>query len=142
LKLVLIAIRSTSDFKAWNSRSVKLRSRSPTVSEADWMANSRRRIRMFVTSLSPPSETWIKETPSWAFRLACLRPRTCALRFSEIASPAASSPAVLIRLPEASLSMFLLSEARVPFKLRWATSEEIFVLTLSPILSIHNKRPP
>ena len=44
------------------------------------------------------------ETPSWALRTAIFRPPTCARRPSEIARPAASSAARLMRKPLDSFS--------------------------------------
>ena len=55
----------------------------------------------------PPSAVCTRDTASWEFLLAWLRPRTWDLIFSEIARPAASSAARLTRKPELSLSMFL-----------------------------------
>jgi hypothetical protein len=39
--------------------------------------------------------------------MACLKPRICPLIFSEMAKPAASSPARLMRRPDDNFSMFL-----------------------------------
>ena len=43
-----------------------------------------------------PSAVWISETPSCEFLVACSKPLICERIFSEIARPAASSPARLI----------------------------------------------
>ncbi|OQC27763.1 MAG: hypothetical protein BWX67_02347 [Thermotogae bacterium ADurb.Bin062] len=50
-------------------------------------------------SFSAPSAVWIRDIPSCAFRDACSNPRICALIFSLIANPAASSAARLILKP-------------------------------------------
>ena len=42
--------------------------------------------------------------PSWALRFACVKPPICDFIFSEIAKPAASSPALLIREPDESFA--------------------------------------
>jgi hypothetical protein len=51
-----------------------------------------------------PSADWIRDIPSWALSEALFNPLIWALIFSDIASPAASSPALLIRKPEESFS--------------------------------------
>ena len=66
---------------------------------ADWIASSRSRTRMLLTSFSAPSPTWTSEMPSLALREACDSERTCERRRSEIARPAASSAAVEMRSP-------------------------------------------
>ena len=50
-------------------------------------------------SPSAPSAVWIIEIASLAFLAACSSPWICEVILLEIASPAASSPALLIRLP-------------------------------------------
>ena len=62
------------------------------------------RCRMEWTSVSAPSAVCATEMPSWALRTATLRPPTCERRPSEIARPAASSAARLMRKPLDSFS--------------------------------------
>jgi hypothetical protein len=66
---------------------------------ADWIASSRRRVRMLLTSLSAPSPVCTREMPSLALREAWSSERTCERRRSLIARPAASSAAVEMRRP-------------------------------------------
>src|SRR6195952_2878884 len=54
---------------------------------------------MLVTSLSEPSAVCAIEMPSLALRIAWLMPRTCEVIEVEMARPAASSLALLMRLP-------------------------------------------
>ena len=103
LNSVELAIRSISLLSDWYSWSRNPRSFVPMVSEEAWTANSRKRTSMLVVSMRPPSAVCTSDTPSSVLRLAMFRERTSARRFSEIAKPAASSAALLIRSPEASL---------------------------------------
>src|SRR3954447_22339984 len=54
---------------------------------------------MLWTVLRAPSAVWTSETPSWMLRWFCARPRIWPRIFSEMARPAASSAARLIRYP-------------------------------------------
>ena len=60
-------------------------------------ARSRMCCSMLSTSVRAPSAVCMTLMPSWALRLACLRPPTRERRFSLMTRPAASSPARLIR---------------------------------------------
>src|SRR5690606_16908370 len=62
---------------------------------------------MLLTSSSAPSAVCISEMPSCAFLAAWLRPLICALIFSEMDRPAASSAARFILFPDDSFSMDL-----------------------------------
>jgi hypothetical protein len=55
-------------------------------------------------SFIAPSAVWINATPSPAFLKSCRKERPFARIFSEMAKPAASSDAWLIREPEDSFS--------------------------------------
>ena len=68
-------------------------------------ASSRIRCSMLVTSSSAPSAVCAIEMPSFALRMPWFMPRTCASIDVEIARPAASSLAELIRLPVDSRSI-------------------------------------
>ena len=83
-----------------------------------WTARSRARCSMEWTSVRAPSAVCITLMPSWALRVATLRPPTCERRFSLMTRPAASSPARLMRKPEESFSRDLPSEFWVPDRLR------------------------
>ncbi|OPZ31953.1 MAG: hypothetical protein BWY99_02859 [Synergistetes bacterium ADurb.BinA166] len=63
------------------------------------------RCSMEWVSLRAPSAVWIIDMPSWLFRTAWSSPRTWARIFSDMASPAASSAAELMRSPVESLLM-------------------------------------
>jgi hypothetical protein len=102
LNLELVAIRSISSTRSWNSASSVVRSVADIVPVADSTASSRRRMRMPLISSRAPSAVWTSEMPSFAFRWACWRLRICARIRSEIASPAASSDARAIRRPDDS----------------------------------------
>ena len=58
-----------------------------------------------MTSCRAPSAVWTIEIPSLAFLIAMLMPRICESIRVEIAKPAASSAAELIRLPDERRSM-------------------------------------
>jgi len=60
---------------------------------------------MLEISLAAPSTVWSREIASLAFRAAMLRPLTWPDIRSEIASPAASSLALLMREPVESRSI-------------------------------------
>ncbi len=80
----------------------------------------------------PPSATWIIETPSCAFRRACVRPFTCVRMRSEMPKPAASSEARLIRNPEDIRSIDLFRLFVVSFSSREEKRAGTLVLILSP----------
>ena len=62
------------------------------------------RCRIEWVSVRAPSAVCTTEMPSWALRTATLRPPTCERRPSEMARPAASSAARLMRKPLDSFS--------------------------------------
>ena len=66
---------------------------------AAWTARSRRFPSRDCTCDSAPSAVCTTEVPSWALRLACVRPDTWAPRSVAMVRPAASSPALLMRRP-------------------------------------------
>ena len=65
-----------------------------------------------------PSVTWASEIPSLALRTAWFRPRIWLVKRSEMAKPAASSLALLMRSPEDRRWMEVLSEDWLALKLR------------------------
>jgi len=76
-----------------------VRSAELTVPLLAWIASSRMRIRIELTSFSAPSPVCVSEMPSCALRIAWFVERIWARNRSEIASPAASSDAVEMRKP-------------------------------------------
>ncbi len=92
-------------------------------------ASSRMRCRIECISFSEPSAVCTSEMPSWALRLAWAVPRIWARMPSEIARPAASSAARLMRSPEESFSIDLDSAIEVFWRLRWALNASTFVFT-------------
>ena len=120
LNSVLFAIRSTSFLSEVISEAMAPRSVLVRVSFEPWTASSRIRWRIEWVSFSPPSAVWIIEMPSWALRIAWLRPLVWPRSFSLIERPAASSPARLMRRPLDSRSMLFDSELPTEFRLRWA----------------------
>src|SRR3954470_13029781 len=100
-----------------------------------WTASSRTRCRMEWTSLRAPSPVCTMLTPSRAFWWAWARPLIWARIFSEMARPAASSAARLMRRPLDSFSMDLLMAVWVPSSWRWALNASVLVLTRSDMPS-------
>jgi hypothetical protein len=66
----------------------------------DCTASSRIRCSDSVTLCRPPSAVCAREMPSLALREAWLRPLICEVMRAEMARPAASSLALLMRRPE------------------------------------------
>ncbi len=133
LKVVVLAIRSSSDF-SWLSSDwmLPLASVFMPPSFAAWTDRSRMRWRMLCVSVSAPSAVCTTEMPSWVLRTATFRPPICERRPSEMASPAASSAARLIRKPEESFSSDLLIWPSVTDRLRYALSAAMLLLTRRP----------
>ena len=84
-------------------RDLGLIGRSTACRSANCTLSSRTRCRIACISFSAPSAVWTSEMPSWALRLACAVPRIWARMPSEIARPAASSAARLMRRPRREL---------------------------------------
>src|SRR3954469_5379431 len=76
-----------------------------------------------------PSATCDIEMPSFALRCACARLRMFALRFSEMPRPAASSDALLMRIPEDNRPTEAASADCVEVRLRCALREATLVRT-------------
>src|SRR3712207_6331801 len=72
--------------------------------------------------------------PSWALRTATRRPPTWERRPSEMARPAASSAARLMRKPLESFSSDLPIWLSVTDRLRYALNAAMLVLTLRPMV--------
>ncbi len=75
-----------------------------------------------------PSAVCASEMPSLALRAAMFRPRIWLVKRSEMARPAASSLALLMRRPDDRRWMEVLSEPWLTPRLRWAVSEATLVL--------------
>src|SRR4051794_6626176 len=92
------------------------------------------RWRMLCVSVSAPSAVCTTEMPSWVLRTATFRPPICERRPSEMARPAASSAARLMRKPEESFSSDLLIWPSVTDRLRYALSAAMLLLTRRPTM--------
>ena len=104
-QVVFFAMRSISAINAPNSKSSASLSVSEYVPDADCTANSRMRMSILLISSVAPSATSSIEIASFAFLDAIVNPLTTAFMRDEIASPAASSLAELIRCPVESRSI-------------------------------------
>src|SRR5215213_9713355 len=80
--------------------------------------------------------------PSWVLRTATFRPPICERRPSEMASPAASSAARLMRKPEDSFSRDLLIWPSVTDRLRYALSAAMLLLTRRPMVILLGRGLP
>ena len=118
MKVVLSAMRVSSDFSAVASALIAARESVSLESLADCTARSRMRWRIECVSVSAPSAVCTTLTPSWVLRTATLRPPICERRPSEMARPAASSAARLMRKPLESFSSDLLIWPCVTDRLR------------------------
>ncbi|STY98514.1 Uncharacterised protein [Mobiluncus mulieris] len=114
LKLVTLPIRSNSERSCFNSALILPRDFESFESLAPWTASTRIRCKMECTSFNAPSAVWITEMPSWALRTAWRLPPTWERKPSEIARPAASSAARLIRKPEESFSRDFANPTNTP----------------------------
>src|SRR5690606_23244650 len=92
------------------------------------------RCRLLVTSCRAPSVVCASEMPSFALRTAWFRPLICVVMRLEIARPAASSFALLMRRPEDRRCSEVASALLEVVRLRWAFSDITFVLMTSAIL--------
>ena len=128
LKLVWRETRSISSTSCLTSASSASRSVVELVALADCTASSRMRCRLLPISTIAPSAVWASEMPSLALRTATSRPRIWVVKRSEMARPAASSLALLMRRPEDRRWMLVASEAPLVFRLRCALSDITLVL--------------
>src|SRR3989344_4519407 len=85
-----------------------------------------------------PSSTCAREIPSFALRTAWFRPRIWLVKRSEIARPAASSLALLIRKPDDRRWMAVFSDIWLVPRLRWAVSELMLVLMVAAMAKLLN----
>src|SRR5580658_3752535 len=84
--------------------------------------------RLDVICARPLDAVWIIDTPSFAFDTPWFRPLICVVIRVEIARPAASSAALLMRLPEDRRVMACERALCEPFRFCCATSELILLL--------------
>ena len=103
---------------------------------------SRMRWRMLCVSVSAPSAVCTTEMPSWVLRTATFRPPIWDRRPSEMARPAASSAARLMRKPEESFSSDLLIWPSVTDRLRYELSAAMLVLTRRPMVFLLGRTIP
>jgi hypothetical protein len=136
LKVVVSAMRVSSavswPISVWMA-AVASRLSAPAL--AAWTARLRIRWRMAVVVPSAPSAVCTTLTASWVLRTAWVMPPICERRPSEIASPAASSAARLIREPEESRSSEVVRASLVVARLRWAFIATVLVVTLKPTVA-------
>ncbi len=130
LKLVSSATRWISAFSSCTSASSAMRSELELVALRDCTASSRMRCRLLLISPSAPSAVCASEMPSLALRAAWFMPRIWVVKRSEMASPAASSLALLMRRPEDRRWMLVASAPPLVFRLRWAFSDMMLVLMI------------
>ena len=90
-------MRFISDWRFVNSVAMNARSELWSAPLALWVASSRRRMRIVLSSPRAPSAVCAMLMASPALRSATVRERTCDFSDSLMASPAASSFAVLMR---------------------------------------------
>ena len=105
LNVELSRIRTSSAVSCATSAVILAWSDVDSVPLANWIDSSRTRCRIECISFSAPSAVCTSEMPSCALRLAWAVPRIWARMPSEIARPAASSAARLMRRPEDSFSI-------------------------------------
>ncbi len=134
LKVVCCAIREISAVRCCTSASSAARSEALLVALADCTASSRMRCRLLFSSASAPSAVWASEMPSLALRIAWFRPRICVVKRSEIARPAASSLALLMRRPEDSRCSAVARLDCELDRLRCAFSDRMLVLITCPVI--------
>ncbi|MNS86704.1 hypothetical protein D3C72_1206150 [compost metagenome] len=113
-----LATRSISDFSWVTSACSALRSLAELVALEACTDSSRTRCRLLPISVSEPSATWASEMPSLALRMATSVPRIWVPKRSEMARPAASSLALLMREPEDRRWMVVASELPLVLRLR------------------------
>jgi hypothetical protein len=102
LNCVVDATRPISLNSCCTSEFSAVRSDDELVEFADCSASSRIRCRLLLISPIAPSAVCASEMPSLALRAAWFRPLICEVNREAIASPAASSFALLMRMPDDS----------------------------------------
>src|SRR5688500_4838898 len=142
LKVVVLAMRSSSDLSCPISDWMLFRASALTPPALlAWTDRSRMRWRMLCVSVSAPSAVCTTEMPSWVLRTATFRPPIWDRSPSEMARPAASSAARLMRKPEESFSSDLLIWPSVTDRLRYALSAAMLLLTRRPTVFLLERVP-
>src|SRR4051812_20833784 len=98
------------------------------------MARVRIRCKLSETELNALSAVCASEIPSLALRAAWLRPLIWLVIRSEMARPAASSLALLIRKPEERRCSAVVRPVADVARLRWAFKDAILVLIIELML--------
>ena len=111
LKAEVLAIRSFSTTSAEASLLSDTRSEALLVALAACTASSRMRCRLLEIWARSPSAVCASEMPSLALRCAWLEPLICEVKRSEMARPAASSRALLMRRPDDKRAMEVASDS-------------------------------
>ncbi|OIQ88334.1 hypothetical protein GALL_297710 [mine drainage metagenome] len=140
LNWVVPATRWISVIKDCASALSAARSEDELVELADCSASWRMRCRLLSTVLSAPSAVCDSEIASLALRTAWSRPLIWAVIRSEIAMPAASSAALLMRRPEERRCSEVCRVLCDFDRLSCALSEAMFVLMMLGILLLLDKR--
>ena len=128
LNEVSLETRSISAFSCWASAFSAARSVAELVALRDCTASSRMRCRLLPISPIAPSAVCDSEMPSLALRAAWSMPRIWVVKRSEMARPAASSLALLMRRPEDRRCRLVASSAPDADRLRCALSDITLVL--------------
>src|SRR3989338_264894 len=134
LNWLVVAIRLISDCSWDTSACSAVRSLEEFVSLADCTASSRMRWSALVVSTRAPSAVCAREMPSLALRAAWFKPRIWEVKRSEMARPAASSRALLMRKPEDKRCKDVCKALCDLFRLRCAFSDSMLVLMIAGIL--------
>src|SRR5471032_2142726 len=134
LNEVVWAMRFSSELSWPASVCSAWRSLVELVAFDDCTASSRIRCRISPELDSAPSAVCASETPSFALRVAWVMPRICEVMRSEIARPAASSLALLIRRPEDRRCSEVFRDVCELDRLRCAFREAMLVLITAAML--------
>ena len=140
LKAEVVARRSFSTTRAAASLLSETRSDELLVPLAACTASSRMRCRLLEICAKSPSAVCAREMPSLALRAAWLEPRICEVKRSEMAKPAASSLALLMRRPEDSRAMAVACEVSETLSCRCAVNELMLVLMKEGITNSDNSK--
>jgi hypothetical protein len=140
-KVVVSAMRLISCCSCETSACSAARSVPDWLPLADWIDSSRMRCSSSPVSASAPSAVCDSEMPSLALRTAWFRPRICEVKRLLMASPAASSLALLMRRPEDSRCSEVASDCPLLSRLRCAFSDGMFVLMICGMVRLRSAAP-
>src|SRR5690606_28741677 len=142
LKLVVPATRSISANSCCASAFSAPRSEAELVALRDCTASSRMRCRLLPISAIAPSAVCDSEMPSLALRAAWSMPRIWVVKRCEMARPAASSLALLMRMPEDRRCRLVARSAPDAVRLRCALSDITLVLMTDDIWNSPGRLDP